>query len=123
MLLGTITFELIPGTLLDMFNASGDMEEMGITALRTIAIHFPLAAVGIVLTSIFQAFGQSIYSLIISVMRQLVVLIPAAWLLGQTGVVNNVWWAFLIAEVVSLITSIFFFKKVYRKMIKPFAEK
>ena len=56
-------------------------------------------------------------------MRQLVVLIPAAWLLGQTGEVNNVWWSFLIAEVVSLIASLFFFNKVYRKMIKPFAEK
>ena len=123
MLIGTITFELIPGTLLDMFNASDDMKGMGITALRTIAVHFPLAAVGIVLSSVFQAFGQSIYSLIVSVMRQLVVLIPAAWLLAQTGVVNNVWWAFLIAEVISLITSIFFFKKVYRKMIVPFAEK
>ena len=123
MLIGTITFELIPGTLLDLFNASDDMKGMGITALRTIAVHFPLAAVGIVLSSVFQAFGQSIYSLIVSVMRQLVVLIPAAWLLAQTGTVNNVWWAFLIAEVISLITSIFFFKKVYRKMIKPFAEK
>ena len=123
MLIGTITFELIPGTLLDMFNASDDMKGMGITALRTIAVHFPLAAVGIVLSSVFQAFGQSIYSLIVSVMRQLVVLIPAAWLLAQTGAVNNVWWAFLIAEVISLMTSIFFFKKVYRKMIKPFAEK
>ena len=123
MLIGTITFELIPGTLLDLFNASDDMKGMGITALRTIAVHFPLAAVGIVLSSVFQAFGQSIYSLIVSVMRQLVVLIPAAWLLAQTGTVNNVWWAFLIAEVISLITSIFFFKKVHRKMIKPFAEK
>ena len=120
MLIGAITFELIPGTLLDMFNASDDMKGMGITALRTIAVHFPLAAVGIVFSSVFQAFGQSIYSLIISVMRQLVVLIPAAWLLAQTGVVNNVWWAFLIAEVISLMTSIFFFKKVYRKMISPF---
>ena len=120
MLIGAITFELIPGTLLDMFNASNDMKGMGITALRTIAVHFPLAAVGIVFSSVFQAFGQSIYSLIISVMRQLVVLIPAAWLLAQTGVVNNVWWAFLIAEVISLTTSIFFFKKVYRKIISPF---
>ena len=120
MLIGTITFELIPSTLLDMFNAADDMRSMGILALRTIAIHFPLAAVGIVLSSIFQAFGQSIYSLIISVMRQLVVLIPAAWLLGQTGEVNNVWWSFLIAEVVSLIASLFFFNKVYRKMIVPF---
>lgn len=123
MLIGTITFELIPGTLLDMFNASDDMKSMGITALRTIAVHFPLAAIGIVLSSIFQAFAQSVYSLIVSVMRQLVVLIPAARLLGQTGYVNNVWWAFLVAEAVSLIASLFFFRKVYTKMIHPFANK
>ena len=122
MLIGTITFELVPSTLLDMFNAADDMRNMGIIALRTIAIHFPLAAVGIVLTSIFQAFGQSIYSLIISVMRQLVALIPATWMLAQTGDVNNVWWAFLIAEVISLMSSLFFFNKVYRKIINPFIE-
>lgn len=119
MLIGTITFELIPATLLSMFNASDDMMSMGITALRTIAIHFPLAAIGIVLSSIFQAFAQSVYSLIVSVMRQLIALIPAAWLLAQTGAVNNVWWAFMIAEVVSLFTSLVFFNRVYSKTIRP----
>ena len=117
MLIGTFTFELIPDTLLDMFNATCDMRNMGITALRIIAVHFPLAAVGIVLSSIFQAFAQSIYSLIISIMRQLVALIPAAWLLAQTGVVNHVWWSFLIAEIISLTASLIFFKKVYTSRI------
>nr|WP_315102812.1 MATE family efflux transporter [uncultured Catonella sp.] len=117
MLIGTFTFELIPNTLLDMFNATCDMRNMGITALRIIAVHFPLAAVGIVLSSIFQAFAQSIYSLIISIMRQLVALIPAAWLLAQTGVVNHVWWSFLIAEIISLTASLIFFKKVYTSRI------
>ena len=119
MLAGTLLLEVIPGVLLDMFNAADDMKSMGIIALRTIAIHFPLAAIGIVLSSVFQAFAQSIYSLIISVMRQLVVLIPAAWLLAQTGDVNNVWWSFFIAEIISLITSIYFFKKVYNSAISP----
>ena len=119
MLAGTLLLEFIPGVLLDMFNAADDMKSMGIIALRTIAIHFPLAAIGIVLSSVFQAFAQSIYSLIISVMRQLVVLIPAAWLLAQTGNVNNVWWSFFIAEIISFITSIYFFKKVYNSTIRP----
>ena len=119
MLAGTLLLEVIPGVLLDMFNAADDMKSMGIIALRTIAIHFPLAAIGIVLSSVFQAFAQSIYSLIISVMRQLVVLIPAAWLLAQTGDVNNVWWSFFIAEIISFITSIYFFKKVYNSTIRP----
>ena len=119
MLAGTLLLEAVPGVLLDMFNAADDMKNMGIIALRTIAIHFPLAAIGIVLSSVFQAFAQSIYSLIISVMRQLVVLIPAAWLLAQTGNVNNVWWSFFIAEIISFITSIYFFKKVYNSTIRP----
>ena len=119
MLAGTLLLEAVPGVLLDMFNAADDMKSMGIIALRTIAIHFPLAAIGIVLSSVFQAFAQSIYSLIISVMRQLVVLIPAAWLLAQTGNVNNVWWSFFIAEIISFITSIYFFKKVYNSTIRP----
>lgn len=118
MLIGTITFELIPTNLLNLFNASDDMMNLGVTALRTIAIHFPLAAIGIVLSSIFQALAQSVYSLIISIMRQLIVLIPAAWLLAQTGMVNNVWWAFMIAEVVSLVTSFLFFNHVYTKSIR-----
>ena len=119
MLAGTLLLEVIPGVLLDMFNAADDMKSMGIIALRTIAIHFPLAAIGIVLSSVFQAFAQSIYSLIISVMRQLVVLIPAAWLLAQTGNVNNVWWSFFVAEIISLLASIYFFKKVYHRTIHP----
>ena len=119
MLAGTLLLEAVPGVLLDMFNAADDMKSMGIIALRTIAIHFPLAAIGIVLSSVFQAFAQSIYSLIISVMRQLVVLIPAAWLLAQTGNVNNVWWSFFVAEIISLLASIFFFKKVYNSTIRP----
>ena len=114
MLAGTLLL-----VLLDMFNAADDMKSMGIIALRTIAIHFPLAAIGIVLSSVFQAFAQSIYSLIISVMRQLVVLIPAAWLLAQTGNVNNVWWSFFVAEIISLLASIYFFKKVYNSTIRP----
>lgn len=119
MLAGTLLLEAVPGVLLDMFNAADDMKSMGIIALRTIAIHFPLAAIGIVLSSVFQAFAQSIYSLIISVMRQLVVLIPASWLLAQTGNVNNVWWSFFVAEIISLLASIFFFKKVYNSTIRP----
>ena len=119
MLAGTLLLEAVPGVLLGMFNAADDMKSMGIIALRTIAIHFPLAAIGIVLSSVFQAFAQSIYSLIISVMRQLVVLIPAAWLLAQTGNVNNVWWSFFVAEIISLLASIYFFKKVYHRTIHP----
>lgn len=122
MVCGTIILELIPGTLLQLFNASADMMDMGVIALRIIAVHFPLAACGIIMGSIFQAFSQSFYSLLVSLGRQLIVLIPVAWLLSLTGNVNNVWWCFLIAECVSLILSLTFFRKVYRTKVKPLAD-
>jgi putative MATE family efflux protein len=117
MLVGTLTFEFIPHVLLGMFNPSKSMLAMGTIALRIIALHFPLAAIGIVFGSIFQAFGKSFYSLMVSLGRQLIVLIPAAYLLSLTRNVNNVWWAFIIAEVVSLMLSLMFFKKLYRDEI------
>lgn len=119
MLCGTLAFELMPEVLLRLFKASDDMLMIGIPALRIIAIHFPLAACGIVMGSIFQAFSQSFYSLIVSLGRQLVVLIPVAWLLSLSGSVHNVWWCFFIAELVSLMLSICFFRKVYRKKVAP----
>jgi putative MATE family efflux protein len=118
MLVGTLTFEFIPHVLLGMFNPSKSMLAMGTIALRIIALHFPLAAIGIVFGSIFQAFGKSFYSLMVSLGRQLIVLIPAAYLLSLTRNVNNVWWAFIIAEIVSLMLSLMFFKKLYRDEIE-----
>ncbi len=121
MVCGTLVMETIPGVLLDLFQASPEMREMGIHALRTIAVHFPLAACGIVMGSIFQSLGQSFYSLVISLARQLVVLIPVAWLLSLSGNVNLVWWCFLVAEAVSMALSLFFFCRVYRKLVSPMA--
>jgi Na+-driven multidrug efflux pump len=118
MLVGTIVFELIPGVLLKMFDASDDMLAIGIPALRIIAVHFPVAAASIVMGSIFQAFAKSIYSLFVSIGRQLVVLIPVAYLLSLTGNLNAVWFAFPIAEVVSFILSLTFFRIVYRSTVE-----
>ena len=118
MLVGTIVFEVIPGQLLGMFNASDDMKQIGIPALRIICLSFPLAGFSIAMGSIFQAFSESIYSLIISIGRQLVVLIPIAWLLSLTGNVDFVWWAFPVAELVSLVLSVFFFKRLYFRTVK-----
>ena len=74
-----------------------------------------------ILSAIFQAFSRSIYSLIISLGRQLVVLLPVAWLLSKTGVVTNVWWAFPIAEGMSMLLSFIFFRKIYREVVEPLA--
>ncbi len=123
MLLGTLIMHVFPAQLLRLFNADAAMLEIGVPAQRIISLCFPLAAMGIISGSIFQAFSQSIYSLIISLGRQLVVLLPAAWLLSKTGDVTNVWWAFPIAEGVSVILSFIFFRKIYGSVVKPLEEK
>ncbi|MBO6107970.1 MAG: MATE family efflux transporter [Eubacterium sp.] len=110
---GTVIFQLIPEILLKFFDAGDEMIRIGVPALRIISLSFVVAAVCIVMGSVFQAFSKSIYSLFVSIGRQLVVLIPAAWLLSLTGDVTNVWWAFPIAEGISLLLSCVFFKKVY----------
>ncbi len=119
MLAGTIVFWLFPEQLMHVFSAPADVTSMGAVALRTISIHFPIAAIGIVLGSTFQAFSESMYSLWISLSRQLIVLIPTAFLLSLTGNIDAVWFCFVIAEVVSLILSVTFYRKVAAKCIAP----
>ena len=119
MLLGLAAFQLIPDVLLGIFEPSETFLELGRTALRVVSLHFPIAAVGISLGASFQALGNGIYSTITSLMRQLVALVPAAFLLSLTGSVHAVWWAFPIAEVVSMLCTLFFFARVYRQKVKP----
>ncbi|MBO4900781.1 MAG: MATE family efflux transporter [Lachnospiraceae bacterium] len=117
MLIGTAIFEIFPAKLFALFDASEHMLQMGVPALRIIAIHFPIAAVCIVIGSVFQSLGNGIYSMINSIMRQIVVLLPAAYLLARTGYVNNVWWSFPIAEIMSLICTLFFLWRINRDII------
>ena len=105
---GTMIFELFPKFLLGLFHASPEMLEIGIPALRIIAIHFPIAAICIIFMSCFQALGMGITSMIVSFVRQLVVLLPVAYLLSLTGVLQNVWWCFPAAEVSALLLSTIF---------------
>lgn len=118
MTFGTILFELFPEFLLGLFNASPEMLEIGIPALRIIAIHFPVAAICIIFMSCFQALGMGITSMIVSFVRQLVVLLPVAYLLSLTGVLSSVWWCFPIAELSALILSSFFMIKVFKVKLK-----
>ena len=119
---GTALFEIAPDWLLAMFDASGDMLHMGRAALRIIAVHFPVAAFCIIAGSSFQSLGYSLYSMYTSIMRQLAVLIPVAWLMSLTGNVNMVWLAFPIAEIMSLICTLFFLRRVYNAKIAPMLE-
>ncbi|MCQ2473850.1 MAG: MATE family efflux transporter [Saccharofermentans sp.] len=119
MLLGVAAFQFIPEVLLGIFNPSDEFLAIGVKALRIISIHFPIAAVCIVLGSVFQALGNGIYSTIVSLARQLVVLLPAAYLLSLTGDVGMVWWAFVIAELMSLLVTTICYVKIYKDRIKP----
>ena len=119
MVTGMLVFQLIPDVLLGMFNPSEAFLEMGRSALRTISFSFPVAAVCISLGASFQALGNGIYSTITSLGRQLVVLLPVAFLLSLTGNVNNVWWAYPIAEIASGLLTMYFFTRIFRKKIKP----
>ena len=119
MSLGLLIFQLFPDLLLSIFNPNDNFMVIGRSALRTISWCFPFAAVCIALGASFQAMGTGIYSTLVSLCRQLLVLLPAAWLLSLTGEVNNVWWAFPIAELMSLTATTFFFLRIYRQKIKP----
>ncbi len=122
MLIGVLIFEVLPGELFALFDASDHMLSMGIPALRIIAIHFPIAAVCIVIGSTFQSLGNGIYSMLTSIMRQIVVLLPAAFLLARSGNVNNVWWSFPIAEVMSLLCTLYFLYRINREIISQVPE-
>lgn len=115
MLIGLLVFQLIPKELLLMFDASDAMLEIGAPALRIMSLAFVFAGIGIVSGSSCQAFGYSVYSMLISIARQIVVLIPAAYLLSLTGVLRSIWFAFPIAEVASLILSLFFLRTTLKK--------
>ena len=115
MVVGLLVFQLIPKELLLMFDASDAMLEIGAPALRIMSLAFVFAGIGIVSGSSCQAFGYSVYSMLISIARQIVVLIPAAYLLSLTRVLRSIWFAFPIAEIFSLILSLFFLRTTLKK--------
>ena len=119
MALGFLGFQLLPEALLGIFDASDYMLSIGVPALRTISVHFLLAGFCIVSSSLFQALGHGVLSLAISLVRQLVVLLPAAWLLSLSGDLALVWWAFPLAELSSLLLCTVFLRYVYKREILP----
>ena len=119
MLLGTAVFQFAPEVLMGFFQPSDEFLRIGSKALRIISLHFPLAAIGIALGASFPAMGNGLFSTITSLCRQMLALLPAAYLLSLTGEVTNVWWAFPIAEVISLAVSLLLFWRIYKKKIKP----
>lgn len=122
MLAGLVIMELIPGQLLQLFNATPEILEIGVPALRTICLSFCFAGYCIVVGSVFQALGNGVYSMIVSIARQLCVLLPVAYLLSLSGNVNLIWWAFPIAELVSVCMSTFFLTRIHKKVISHIGE-
>ena len=114
MCLGFLAFQTIPDVLLSLFDASAEMTAIGVPALRTISISFLLAGFCIIAGSVCQAIGNPLYSMVVSVCRQLVVLLPAAWLLSRTGRLELVWWSFPIAEIASVTLSTIFLRRTVR---------
>ena len=118
MLIGFLLIQIFPEFFLNLFSASDNMMSIGVPALRTISLCFIFAGYGIIVSTVFQALGKGVQSLIISICRQLVVLLPAAYLLSKTGELSYVWFAFPIAEIASLILSTVFLLTTYKKIIK-----
>ena len=119
MMAGFLAFQLIPDVLLGLFNPSDAFLSIGRAALRTISWSFPVAAFCIVLGACFQALGNGIYTTITSLCRQMLVLLPVAYLLSLTGDVDKVWLAFLVAEVASAAATFYFFRRIFREKIQP----
>ena len=122
MLLGVIIFQLFPAPLFALFDASETMLAIGIPALRIISLSFIFAGFCIVCGSLFQALGNGVYSMVVSIARQLLVLLPVAYLLSLSGKVEAVWWAFPIAEIASLSLTVFFMFRINRKVISRIGE-
>lgn len=123
MVIGFAVFQLFPTQLFSLFEASETMLSIGIPALRIISVSFLLAGFCIICGSVFQALGNGVYSMFVSIARQLVVLLPVAYLLSLSGNVAYVWWAFPIAELMSVVLSGFFMSRIYHNVIKHVGEK
>ena len=122
MMAGFLAFQLVPDVLLGLFNPSDAFLSIGRAALRTISWSFPVAAFCVVLGASFQALGNGIYTTITSLCRQMLVLLPVAYLLSLTGDVEKVWLSFLVAEVASAAATFYFFRRIYREKIQPLFE-
>ena len=119
MIAGFLVFQLLPAPILRLFDASDTMLSIGVPALRIISISFLLASGSIISISTLQALGKGVQSMMISFTRQLIVLLPVAWLLSLRGTLESIWWAFPIAEVVTLALSVFLLARAYRTLVKP----
>ena len=122
MCVGCAIFELFPEKLLGLFNADEKMLQIGVPCLRLIAPSFIGAAFAITIGCVFQALGKAVYSMVVSLARQICVLLPVAYFFSLTGNINNVWLCFIVAEFISVALSAFYYARIYRNKIKPLSQ-
>lgn len=122
MLVGLVLFQTIPATFMAMFDASDHMMEIGVPALRIISLSFLFAGYSIICSSVYQALGNGVYSLIVSAARQLFIILPAAYIFGKLFGLRMVWWAFPLAEIISVILCTILLRKIYIHTVKPLME-
>ena len=122
MLVGFVLFQTIPATFMAMFDASDHMMEIGVPALRIISLSFLFAGYSIICSSVYQALGNGVYSLIVSAARQLFIILPAAYIFGKLFGLRMVWWAFPLAEIISVILCTILLRKIYLHTVKPLME-
>lgn len=116
MIVGLIVFQIMPDKLLMIFSVNSSVMSIGVAALKIISLSFLFAGVGIIGSTVFQAIGNPVHSLIMSVLRQLVIILPAAFLLSFLGNVDYVWWSYPIAEVVSFVLCLILLVKTLKKI-------
>ena len=119
MIVGLLIFWIFPAQLLSIFNASDTLIQIGVPALRIISLSFVFAGFCICTLSLCQALGHGLLSLFVSVVRQLVILLPCAFILSRLGGLEATWWAFPIAEIASVALSAFFLRHIYHREIAP----
>lgn len=122
MAFGTFLFQMFPTEFMMMFHASDEMLSIGVRALRLISLCFLPAAVGIICATLFQAVGHGVLSLLVSLLRQLILILPIAFILSRLGGVDYVWYAFPLAEVCALAATLIFLKRIYKNEIQSLAE-
>ena len=117
MALGTVVFQLMPATLLSLFDASDNMLQIGIPALRIISISFVFAGYCIISSCTFQALGNGVYSMLMSMARQLIIIIPVAFIFAKVFGLDMVWWSYPIAEILTVVLSTFFLIRALKQKL------
>ena len=118
MLTGTVIFLIFPTAFMELFNASEEMMSIGVRALRVLSLCFVPAAFGITNSTLFQALGHGVLSLLVSLLRQLILILPLAWLLGHFFGLDAIWYSFPLAEGFAIFASAWFLRYLYKKEIK-----